>query len=60
MTGKAAGINARGVRLADFAKIRDIIDEELEQVWAQRKAPKDALDAAVARGNQVLQAFKAK
>jgi sn-glycerol 3-phosphate transport system substrate-binding protein len=54
LAARAGSRNSRGVRLPQLARIRAIIDEELEQVWAHTKAPKDALDAAVARGNQVL------
>ena len=50
--------HGRGVRLPQLARLRAIIDEELEQVWARTKAPKDALDAAVARGNQLLRAAR--
>ena len=33
------------------------LDEELELVWAGRKQPKDALDSAVKRGNEMLERF---
>ena len=39
-------------------QIRAIIDEELESVWAQKKAPKQALDDAVERGNAELRKFE--
>jgi sn-glycerol 3-phosphate transport system substrate-binding protein len=51
--------DTKGIRLGDFAQVRLIIDEELEQVWAMTKTPKDALDAAVERGNVVLRKFEA-
>lgn len=54
LTGKPAAPHSRGVRLVNFERVRGIIDEELEHVWSQRKGPKDALDAAVARGNALL------
>lgn len=54
LTQKPTTLNGRGVRLVGFEKIRAILDEELEAVWAQTKAPKDALDAAVERGNEIL------
>ena len=38
---------------------RAIIDEELEQVWNLAKTPKQALDAAAERGNQLLRKFEA-
>src|SRR5574343_588188 len=49
---------SRGVRLGNFVQIRTIIDEELEGVWAGKKAPKEALDSAVRRGNEQLERFE--
>ncbi len=50
---------SRGLRLGYFIQIRNIIDEELEQVWNGTKTPKDAMDSAVARSNQKLREFEA-
>ena len=50
--------DSRGIRLGHFAQIRDIIDEELEAVWARKKGPKQALDDAVTRGNAELRKFE--
>lgn len=49
---------SRGVRLASFYRIRTVIDEELEAVWHQTKTPKEALDSAVERGNDLLRRFE--
>ena len=49
---------SRGIRLGNFVQIRTINDEELEQVWAGKKAPKEALDSAVKRGNELLERFQ--
>ncbi|AKJ27896.1 sn-glycerol-3-phosphate ABC transporter substrate-binding protein UgpB [Caldimonas brevitalea] len=49
---------SRGIRLGNFVQIRTIIDEETEQLWAGKKQPKEALDAAVKRGNEQLQRFE--
>ena len=49
---------SRGVRLGNLSQIRSIVDEELEAVWAGKKSAKDALDAAVARGNEQLERFQ--
>ena len=49
---------SRGVRLGNFNQIRAIMDEELEQVWAGKKTAKEALDAAVKRGNEQLERFQ--
>jgi len=44
-----------GIRLGRFRFIRGIIDEELESVWSDKKTPLDALNAAVQRGNLLLE-----
>jgi len=49
---------SRGVRLGNFAQIRTVIDEEMEQVWAGKKQPKEGLEAAVKRGNELLERFQ--
>ncbi|PPE71345.1 sn-glycerol-3-phosphate ABC transporter substrate-binding protein UgpB [Caldimonas thermodepolymerans] len=49
---------SRGIRLGNFVQIRTIIDEETEQIWAGRKTVKEALDAAVKRGNEQLERFQ--
>jgi sn-glycerol 3-phosphate transport system substrate-binding protein len=48
----------KGLRLGNMPQIRTIVDEELEQVWAQKKTPKDALDSAVSRGDDLLRRFE--
>jgi sn-glycerol 3-phosphate transport system substrate-binding protein len=42
------------VRPAQVEVVRNIIDEELEAVWANRKPAKEGLDLAVARGNAMM------
>ena len=44
-----------GIRLGRLRFIRGIIDEELESVWSDKKTPLDALNAAVQRGNLLLE-----
>ncbi len=39
-------------------QIRTIEDEELEQVWSGKKTAKDALDAIVKRGDELLVRFE--
>jgi sn-glycerol 3-phosphate transport system substrate-binding protein len=46
--------DSMGIRLAQFQRIRGIIDEELESVWVGKKSPIDALNTAVERGNLLL------
>jgi sn-glycerol 3-phosphate transport system substrate-binding protein len=49
--------NSRGIRLGNFVQIRDVIDEELESVWAGKKTAKEGLDEAVKRGNELIVRF---
>jgi sn-glycerol 3-phosphate transport system substrate-binding protein len=35
-----------------------VVDEELEQVWNGKKTPKEALDTAVKRGDELLVRFE--
>jgi sn-glycerol 3-phosphate transport system substrate-binding protein len=44
------------LRVSTLDPVRIIVDEELEQVWANKKPAKAALDTAVKRGNAVLSA----
>ena len=47
--------HARPKNLAGLGRVRAILSEELEAVWANRKPAKEALDTAVLRGNAVLE-----
>jgi sn-glycerol 3-phosphate transport system substrate-binding protein len=49
--------NSRGVRAGNMSQVRDVIDEELEAVWAGKKTAKQGLDDAVRRGNEVIERF---
>jgi sn-glycerol 3-phosphate transport system substrate-binding protein len=49
---------SRGIRLGNYVQIRAIEDEELEQVWAGKKGAKEALDAIVTRGDDLLARFE--
>lgn len=49
---------SRGLRLGYFVQIRNIINEELEQVWNGKKSPQAALDDAVSRSNAQLRTFE--
>jgi sn-glycerol 3-phosphate transport system substrate-binding protein len=49
---------SRGIRLGNYLMIRAVVDEELEQTWALVKPPKQALDDAVRRGNELLRRFE--
>jgi sn-glycerol 3-phosphate transport system substrate-binding protein len=52
--------NWKSLRLAQFPKLRTIIDEELESTWQGQKSALDALNHAVERGNAFLDQRVAK
>lgn len=58
MTANQPTPNSNGLRLGSFDQIRGIIDEELEGVWSGDKTAQEALDSAVARGDQLLRRFE--
>ena len=49
---------SRGIRLGNHVQIRTIIDEETEQIWSGKQQPKEALEAAMKRGNEQLERFQ--
>lgn len=49
---------SRGLRLGNFVQVRDVINEELEEVWSGSKTPEQALDDAARRGNELLRQFE--
>jgi sn-glycerol 3-phosphate transport system substrate-binding protein len=51
--------NSKGLRIGNFVQIRDVIEGELEDVWAGKKTAKEALDSAVKRGNDLIKQFVA-
>ena len=50
--------NSRGLRFGNYVQVRDIINEELEAIWAGTKSAKEGLDAAVKRGDALLRKFE--
>ena len=50
--------NSRGLRFGNFVQVRDVINEELEALWAGDKSAAQALDAAAERGNALLRKFE--
>jgi sn-glycerol 3-phosphate transport system substrate-binding protein len=50
--------NSKGLRLGSFVQIRNVIEEELESALQGKKTAKEALDSAVARGNELLRQFE--
>jgi sn-glycerol 3-phosphate transport system substrate-binding protein len=55
--GGADTTAARGVILGNFVQIRDIVGAAIEEAVVNNVDPKEALDAATAESNQVLQDY---
>src|SRR5215813_3856991 len=58
LTNKEPTENSRGLRLGNMVQLRDVWAEEFEAALAGKKSAKDALDAAVSRGNTMLRQFE--
>ncbi len=50
--------NSRGIRFGNFVQVRDVINEELEALWAGDKTASEALNEAAERGNALLRKFE--
>ncbi len=50
--------NSKGLRFGNFVQIRDVINDEMEAIWAGKKSAKQGLDDAVSRGNDLLRKFE--
>ena len=59
LTNKPPTENSKGLRFGNFVQGREVIEEELEAVFAGKKDAKSALDEAVRRGNEILRKFQA-
>jgi sn-glycerol 3-phosphate transport system substrate-binding protein len=59
LTNKPPTANSKGLRFGNFVQGREVIEEELESVFAGKKDAKTALDEAVRRGNDLLRKFQA-
>jgi sn-glycerol 3-phosphate transport system substrate-binding protein len=51
--------NSKGLRFGNFVQGREVIEEEMEAVFAGKKPAKQAMDDAVRRGNDILRKFEA-
>jgi sn-glycerol 3-phosphate transport system substrate-binding protein len=58
LTNKPPTENSRGLRFGGMVQMRDVWSEEIEAALAGKKSAKEALDAAVSRGNQMLRQFE--
>lgn len=57
--GKATP-NSQGIRLGNFVQIRDVIEGEMENIFAGKKTAKQGLDDAVVKSNEILKEFAAQ
>ena len=51
--------NSKGLRFGNFVQGREVIEEEMEAVFAGKKDAKRAMDDAVRRANEILRKFEA-
>jgi sn-glycerol 3-phosphate transport system substrate-binding protein len=51
--------NSKGLRFGNYVQIRDVIDEEFQNLLSGKKPPQEALDAVVERGNKLIADFAA-
>ena len=51
--------NSKGLRFGNYVQGRDVIEEEMEAVFAGKKDAKTAMDEAVKRANEILRKFEA-
>ncbi|HVX99997.1 MAG TPA: sn-glycerol-3-phosphate ABC transporter substrate-binding protein UgpB [Pseudorhodoplanes sp.] len=58
LTNKEPTENSRGLRFGNMVQLRDVWSEEIEAALAGKKSAKEALDAAVSRGNAMLRQFE--
>jgi sn-glycerol 3-phosphate transport system substrate-binding protein len=58
LTNKEPTENSRGLRFGNMVQMRDVWSEEIEAALGGKKTAKQALDAAVERGNQMLRQFE--
>ncbi len=59
LTNKPPTANSKGLRFGNFVQGREVIEEEMEAVFAGKKDAKTALDDATKRGNDILRKFEA-
>ncbi len=59
LTNKAPTENSKGLRFGNYVQGREVIEEEMEAVFAGKKDAKAAMDDAVRRGNDILRKFEA-
>lgn len=50
--------NSRGLRFGNYVQVRDIINEELENLWRGKKSAAKAMNDAANKGNKMLRRFE--
>ena len=58
LTNKPPTANSKGLRFGNFVQGREVIEEEMEAVFAGKKDAKTAMNDAVKRGNEILRKFQ--
>ena len=58
LTNKTPTANSKGLRFGNFVQGREVIEEEMESVFAGKKDAKTAMNDAVTRGNVILRKFQ--
>jgi sn-glycerol 3-phosphate transport system substrate-binding protein len=58
LTNKAPTENSKGLRFGNYVQIRDVIDQEFQELLGGSKTPQEALDAVVSRGNELIREFE--
>jgi sn-glycerol 3-phosphate transport system substrate-binding protein len=59
LNNKPPTANSKGLRFGNFVQGREVIEEEMESVFAGKKDAQTALNDAVKRGNVILRKFEA-
>ncbi len=59
LTNKAPTANSKGLRFGNFVQGREVIEEEMEGVFAGKKDARTAMEEAARRGNEILRKFQA-
>ncbi len=59
MLGGGDGYLPLTIRLGSSRAVRDVIEEQMENIFSGNKTPQRGLDDAVAKGNEILKEFAA-
>jgi sn-glycerol 3-phosphate transport system substrate-binding protein len=59
LTNKPPTENSKGLRFGNYVQGREVIEEEMEAVFAGKKDAKTAMNDATRRGNDILRKFEA-